>query len=87
MASPEAKNRRRRLIQLIHIGKAKLGWDEAAYRCFLAGAADGVSSCAGMTIRQLERVLGGMRRCGFVTHHAGRVSEVRSANALIVTPS
>jgi len=81
MTAEATKNRRRRLIQLIHIGKAKLGWDEAAYRCFLAGAADGVSSCADMTIRQLERALGGMRRCGFVTHHAGRVREEERGSA------
>jgi hypothetical protein len=64
MGSGTIKNRRNRLIQLVHIGKAKLGMNDEAYRAFLAGVC-GRDSAAGMTIRQLERVLKAMRNNGF----------------------
>jgi len=62
---PVAKeNRRNKLIQLVHIGRSKMGLTDDAYRAFLEGIA-GKNSCAGMTVRQLEAVLRAMRKHGF----------------------
>jgi hypothetical protein len=58
------KNRRNKLIQLIHIGKSKMGLADDAYCAFLEGIA-GRQSCVDMTERQLEAVLRAMRRNGF----------------------
>jgi len=58
------QNKRNKLIQLIHIGKAKLALSDDAYRAFLEGVA-GKKSCADMTERQLEAALRAMRRNGF----------------------
>jgi phage gp16-like protein len=63
----QAKNtagRRKKLIQMIHVGKANLGMDDGAYRAFLGGAC-GKESAARMTIRELESALGAMRKQGF----------------------
>jgi hypothetical protein len=57
-------NRRKKLIQLVHIGKSKLGMDDGAYRAFLGGAC-GKDSAALMTARELENVLRAMRKNGF----------------------
>jgi phage gp16-like protein len=62
--SGTATNSRRKLIQLIHIGKAKLGLTEEAYRAFLGGVT-GKQSCAEMDEIQLSDVLRTMRRNGF----------------------
>jgi hypothetical protein len=59
------QNKRNRLIQLIHIGKAKMALSDDAYRAFLEGIT-GKKSCADMGVRQLEAVLRAMRRNGFV---------------------
>jgi hypothetical protein len=64
MRSAESENRRKKLIQLIHVGKGKLGMDEGAYRAFLAGVC-GRDSAAKMTVRQLEQALKAMRANGF----------------------
>ena len=64
MKSVTTENRRKKLIQLVHIGKAKLGMDDEAYRAFLSGVC-GRDSSAKMTIRQLEQVLKAMRTHGF----------------------
>ena len=56
--------RRKKLIQLIHIGKAKMALGDDAYRAFLEGAT-GKKSCSDMTVRQLEAVLRSMRQNGF----------------------
>ena len=64
MGSVTTENRRKKLIQLIHIGKAKLGMDDGAYRAFLDGIC-GRDSSAKMTIRQLEQALKAMRNNGF----------------------
>jgi len=71
MRTPESEKRRKRLIQMIHIGKAKLGLEEDAYRAFLAGTC-GRETCAAMTIRQLEAALRAMRGAGF-SYSARRV--------------
>jgi hypothetical protein len=64
MASEKTKNNKKKLIQLIHIGKAKMGLSDDAYRAFLEGAS-GKRSCTDMTIRQLESALRSMRGNGF----------------------
>jgi phage gp16-like protein len=64
MRSATAENRRKKLIQLIHIGKAKMGMTDDAYRAFLAGVC-GRDSAAKMTIRQMETALKAMRGNGF----------------------
>ena len=64
MVSETTKNRRKKLIQLVHIGKGKLGMDDEAYRAFLAGVC-GKDSAARMTIRELEAALRAMRKTGF----------------------
>jgi phage gp16-like protein len=60
---------RKKLIQLLHVGKAKLGWDDEAYRAFLWGLT-GKESAAVLTIRELERALKEMRRLGFAVRPA-----------------
>jgi phage gp16-like protein len=64
MRSPTAEKKRNSLIQMIHIGKAKLGMSDDAYRAFLAGNC-GRDSCKEMTTRQLEQALKAMRNNGF----------------------
>jgi len=60
--NPQSK--RNRLVQLVHVGKAKMALGDDAYRAFLEGVT-GKKSCADMTERQLEAVLRAMRRNGF----------------------
>jgi hypothetical protein len=64
MRAEASENRRKKLIQLIHVGKGKLGMNEEAYRAFLTGAC-GRDSAAKMTVRQLEQALKAMRKNGF----------------------
>lgn len=64
MKSVTSENRRKKLIRLIHVGKAELGMDDEAYRAFLGGAC-GRDSAAKMTVRQLEQALKAMRGNGF----------------------
>jgi phage gp16-like protein len=64
MTSGTTENRRKKLIQLIHIGKAKMALSEDGYRAFLEGAA-GKQSCADMSERELAAVLRVMRGNGF----------------------
>jgi hypothetical protein len=58
------QNNKKKLIQLIHIGKAKMALGDDAYRAFLEGVT-GKKSCADMSERQLAAVLRAMRRNGF----------------------
>jgi hypothetical protein len=58
------EERRKKLIQLIHIGKANLGLTGDAYRALLTGAA-GKESCAAMTIPELDRALKAIKAAGF----------------------
>ena len=44
------ENKRKKLIQLVHIGKSKMGLSDDAYCAFLAGIT-GKESCAEMTAR------------------------------------
>ncbi|MDR1575314.1 MAG: regulatory protein GemA, partial [Treponema sp.] len=64
MRSETTENRRKKLIQLIHVGKSKMGLSNDAYRAFLDGIC-GKESCADMTLRQLTAVLRAMRGNGF----------------------
>jgi len=64
MRSETTENKRKRLIQLIHIGKAKMGLSDVDYRAFLDGVC-GRDSAAKMTVRQLEQALRTMRKNGF----------------------
>jgi hypothetical protein len=63
MTSGKTENNKK-LIQLIHVGKAKMGLTDDAYRAFLEGVC-GKQSCTDMTGRQLTAVLRAMRRNGF----------------------
>jgi hypothetical protein len=57
-------SKRKKLIQLIHVGRSTLGWDGEAYQAFLGGVT-GKESAADMTEKELEKVLREMRRVGF----------------------
>jgi phage gp16-like protein len=59
-----AGEKRKNLIRLIHTGKARLGWDEEAYRAFLWGVC-GKETAAEMSVRELCEAANGMRRAGF----------------------
>ncbi len=59
------KDKRTHLIQLIHIGRSKTGLGEEEYRSLLEGAT-GKTSCVEMTIGELERSLGALKKAGFV---------------------
>jgi hypothetical protein len=64
MGSVKTEIRRKKLIQLIHIGKAKLALTDDAYRAILRGASD-KDSCADMSVPELEKAVKAMRRAGF----------------------
>jgi phage gp16-like protein len=64
MTSETTKTKRNRLIQLIHIGKSKLSFDNDAYHAFLSGVC-GKESCNDLSERELDKVLNAMRGCGF----------------------
>jgi len=64
MKATDTAGKRKRLIQLVHIGKVKMALTDDTYRVFLDGIT-GKDSCAAMTIRQLETVLRTMRKHGF----------------------
>jgi phage gp16-like protein len=56
--------KRKKLLKAVHTGKARLGWDEEAYRAFLWGVT-GKESAALLDGKELAAVLDGMRRAGF----------------------
>ena len=64
MSSVTAKNRRSKLIQLIHIARNKLSLTDDDYRAILLGAS-GKDSCSDMTVPELEQAMKAMRRAGF----------------------
>lgn len=57
-------NKKTKLIQLIHIGKSKLGLDDELYREVLESTT-GKNSSKAMTVAQLEAVLDRMKQLGF----------------------
>ena len=64
MRSATTENRRKKLIQLIHVGRGKLALTDDAYRALLQGVS-GKDSCADMTVPELEDAMKAMRRAGF----------------------
>jgi len=70
MKSRTADSRRKRLIQLIHVGRSKIGLADDNYRALLEGVT-GKSSSADMTVAELETVLQTMRKLGFVAAGSG----------------
>ena len=58
------ENRRKKLIQLIHIGRNKLALADDVYRALLRGAC-GKESCSAMTIPELDRALRAVKAAGF----------------------
>ena len=62
-----------RYIQLIHIGKSQLGWDEELYRQILNDLTN-KASCKDMNARELKTVLDHMKDRGFkvVTKKRGK---------------
>jgi hypothetical protein len=82
MRSETAENRRKKLIQLVHIGKAKMGLSDESYRAFLTGVC-GRDSSGKMTIRQLEQTLKAMRKNGFSSHTPNRVKPEEKGGATL----
>ena len=64
MQNKSTVDRRKQLIQFIHIGKGKLGMDNDTYRTFLLNTV-GKESCSQMTVKELETALDGMKIRGF----------------------
>ena len=60
----QQQDRRKQLIQFIHIGKSKLSMDNDTYRTFLLNTV-GKESCSQMTVKELETALDGMKVRGF----------------------
>lgn len=60
-------DRRRTLIQLIHVARRELGMDEDSYRQFLANipALEGATSVASLTVPKLDKVLECLKAKGF----------------------
>jgi hypothetical protein len=58
------RNRRQKLIQLIHIGRNNLALTDDAYRAMLRGVC-GKDSCGAMTIPELDRALKAIKSAGF----------------------
>jgi phage gp16-like protein len=56
--------RRKKLIQLIHVGRNKLALADDVYRALLRGAT-GKESCTGMTMAELEKTLNVIKAAGF----------------------
>ena len=64
MTSGTTENRRKKLIQLIHIGRNRLALADDAYRALLRGVC-GKESCSGMTVPELDRALKALKAAGF----------------------
>lgn len=62
---------RKKLVQLVHIGKGKLRLDDETYRDMLQ-VHGGAGSTSDMTVAQLERVLAHLRSCGFTPARASQ---------------
>jgi hypothetical protein len=79
MSTEQEVVKRKKLIQLVHIGKAQLGMDDDTYRALLIGVC-GKDSAAAMTERQLAAVLKVMRKSGFAAP-ARRVQAIEQGRA------
>ena len=73
--------KQKKLIQLLHIGKSKLGWDDTAYRAFLGGVC-GKDSAVNMSIQELNAALSAMRKAGF-TSPPRRVKPLEKGSATL----
>ena len=73
--------KQKKLIQLLHIGKSKLGWDDTAYRAFLGGVC-GKDSAADMNEQELNAALSAMRKAGF-TSPPRRVKPLEKGSATL----
>ncbi|WP_154124185.1 gp16 family protein [Grimontia hollisae] len=62
---------RKRLIQLIHVGKRELQLDDDTYRALLSRET-GKASCSTMKIAELDKVLAAMERQGFKRQKKGK---------------
>lgn len=60
----QSQRDRARLIQLIHVGKAKLGLDAPTYRAMLENIGQ-AASCAAMSFSNLHKVLEHLKASGF----------------------
>lgn len=72
MSAPKTDTRKR-LIQLIHIGKSKLGLDDKHYRLLLLETT-GLMSAAQMSAAQLNAVLDEMKRRAFAPPGSGKAN-------------
>ena len=63
MANPKTGDKPR-LIRLIHVAKRDLALDDEAYRDMVEQVT-GQTSAAALSVLQLERLLGHMKKCGF----------------------
>lgn len=68
---------KRKLIQLVHVAKSKLGLDDEAYRGLLRAKSGGRESSKELTLGQLEAVLDHLRAAGFAETktHKGKAVE------------
>ena len=68
---------KRKLIQLVHVAKSKLGMGDEAYRDLLRAKSGGRESSKVLTIGQLEAVLDHLRTAGFAETrtHKGKALE------------
>ncbi|MGI5093527.1 phage protein GemA/Gp16 family protein, partial [Treponema socranskii] len=57
-------DRRKKLIQLIHVAKSKLQMSDGDYRALLSGVG-GKTSSAELTVAELERVFKALKSLGF----------------------
>lgn len=62
---------RKRLIQLIHVGKRELQLDDDTYRALL-NRETGKASCSTLKIAELDKVLAAMERQGFKRQKKGK---------------
>ncbi len=77
MSGKVKKTKRQRLIQLIHVGKSKIGLNEENYRALLESST-GKDSCNKMTEAELEASLNAIKALGFKVR---RVSVAGKASA------
>ncbi len=72
---------KRKMIQIIHVAKSKLGLDDATYRAILGRKAGGKSSSKDMSMSELEAVLEHMRSLGFEDRSSGGPKPASKAKA------
>jgi len=78
MSATRNPNSRQSLIRLIHVAKRDLALDDDTYRAMLI-AVTGEASSADLTVPQLERVLGHMKKNGFTVRHKAPADRPRDS--------